>query len=160
MISSFDPIINEKSEILILGSMPGAESLRQHQYYAQKTNAFWKIIFDLFDEPFSENYSDRVNVVLHNELALWDVLSSCERDGSLDSNIKNEEANDLIGLLQRYPNIKMICFNGKKAYDSYKRWIGFDKNADIRYVRLPSTSAAHAIKYVDKREAWEILNNK
>jgi TDG/mug DNA glycosylase family protein len=157
MINSFNAIVGSESRILILGSMPGNESLRQHQYYAQKTNTFWKIMFELFDNPFSEDYELRKKLILDNKLALWDVLSTCEREGSLDSRIRNEVANDFESLFREYPHIDTIYFNGKKAYDSYKRWIGFDEDSRKNYVRLPSTSAAHAIKYIDKLSAWKVI---
>ena len=90
-ISSFNPIIDEQSKILILGSVPGVKSLEQQEYYAHPQNKFWTIIFELLDEEFTLNYDLKLNILKQNKIALWDVIDSCERKGSLDSEIKNEE---------------------------------------------------------------------
>jgi hypoxanthine-DNA glycosylase len=84
-IFSFPPIVSEKSKVLILGTMPGDRSLKLNQYYGHNGNNFWKIIFTICEEPFSPDYEKRKNVLLNNNLALWDVLQACEREGSSDS---------------------------------------------------------------------------
>ena len=101
-ISSFPPIIDDASKILILGSIPGVKSLEKQQYYAHPQNAFWKIIFALFEEEFTENYAERIQVLKKHHIALWDVIDSCERKGSLDSEIRNEEANQIAELLDKH----------------------------------------------------------
>lgn len=154
MIQSFDPITAPAPRILILGSMPGVESLRQQQYYAYPRNAFWRILFQIYSEPFSEDYDDRRELVVSRQLALWDVLSDCRRKGSLDSAIRDEVPNDFEGFFRDHPSIERICFNGGKAFQSYRRWVGFEAVEGIDYRRLPSTSPAHAIPYQDKYRAW------
>jgi hypoxanthine-DNA glycosylase len=78
-ISSFPPIIDNNSKILILGSIPGVKSLEKQQYYAHPQNKFWKIIFELLNEKFTENYAERINILKKHHIALWDVIDSCER---------------------------------------------------------------------------------
>lgn len=153
---SFPPIINKKSKVLILGTMPGIKSLEEAQYYAHPRNAFWKIMFRLFNKNFSEDYEIRKNLILENHLALWDTLKLCFREGSLDSNIKNEEANNIHELLLKYPNIRHIIFNGKSAEKFYNRY--FTQKEQISYRSLSSTSPANARKQLnEKLTEWSIV---
>ncbi|MCY0976700.1 DNA-deoxyinosine glycosylase [Chryseobacterium wangxinyae] len=152
-ISSFPPIIDSGSKILILGSIPGVKSLEKQQYYAHPQNKFWKIIFELFNEEFKEDYSERIAVLKKNHIALWDVIDSCERKGSLDSEIKNEEANQIGNLLEQYPNIKAIFCNGGKSYKDLQKLLG--KNFRIPIYLLPSTSPLHTISFERKFEDWK-----
>src|SRR5688500_9404170 len=94
MKTAFTPIGNQDSEILILGTMPGERSLKLQQYYGHAGNQFWKIMFALFEEPFTTNYELRTILLLKNKIALWDVLSYCEGKGSSDTNIEKEIPND------------------------------------------------------------------
>lgn len=151
-ISSFPPIIDIHSEILILGSIPGVKSLEKQQYYAHPQNKFWKIIFELLQEDFTDDYSERIEVIRKHHIALWDVIDSCERKGSLDSEIKNEEANQIEELLESYPNIKAIFCNGGKSYRSLQKML--DKNYKIPVFLLPSTSPLHTISFEKKLEEW------
>src|SRR5215813_6689688 len=137
-ISSFPPIVDETSKILILGSIPGVKSLEKQQYYAHPQNKFWKIIFELFHEDFTDNYEERINILKKNHIALWDVIDSCERKGSLDSEIKNEEANQIEELLEQYPDITAIFCNGRKSYKNLQKVLG--KNFKIPIILMPSTS--------------------
>lgn len=152
-ISSFPPFIDEKSKILILGSIPGVKSLEKQQYYAHPQNKFWKIIFELFSEEFTEDYSVRINILKKNHIAIWDVIDSCERKGSLDSEIKNEEANQIEKLLENYPNIKAVFCNGGKSYKNLQKLLG--KNFRIPVYLLPSTSPLHTISFERKFEDWK-----
>lgn len=154
-ISSFPPIINEDSKILILGSVPGVKSLEMQEYYAHPQNKFWRIIFELFDENFTENYEDKINILKKNKIALWDVIDTCERKGSLDSEIRNEEANDIELLLKTYPNIKAIFCNGGKSFRNLKKIL--KGNSNIGVYLLPSTSPLHTISYEKKLEEWKVL---
>ena len=153
---SFEPIVNEQSRILILGTMPGIKSLEKNQYYAHPRNAFWQIMFRLFNTEFSNNYEDRKNLILKNKLALWDTLKLCFREGSLDTNIKNEEANEIHQLLEKYPKIHSIIFNGKAAEKFYRRY--FQNKNPIKYYQLPSTSPANATKSFNEKFAeWKLI---
>jgi hypoxanthine-DNA glycosylase len=154
-ISSFPPIISNDSKILILGSVPGVKSLEMQEYYAHPQNKFWKIIFELFKENFSENYLDKIKILKKNKIAVWDVIDSCERIGSLDTKIKNEENNDVLQLLKKYSNIKTIFCNGGKSYKNLQKIAG--KNFEIPIYLLPSTSPLHTISFEKKLENWKII---
>lgn len=120
-ISSFPPIVDEKSEFLILGTMPGEDSLATGEYYANKNNIFWKIICNIFNEGKNfSTYKEKMECVKKHHIAIWDVLSHCKREGSTDEAIMEEEHNDIDSFLKQYPNIKKIVFNGKKPYSYYK----------------------------------------
>lgn len=154
-ISSFPPLIDHGSQILILGSIPGVKSLEKQQYYAHPQNKFWKIIFELFSEKFTEDYQEKINTLKRNHIAVWDVIDSCERKGSLDSEIKNEEANQIAELLEQYPNVKAIFCNGGKSYRSLQKILG--KSFKIPIFLLPSTSPLHTISFDKKLEEWKVI---
>lgn len=156
-IFSFPPVVSKDSRILILGSVPGVKSLEKQQYYAHPQNKFWRIIFELLDETFSESYEDRMNVLKKHHIALWDVIDSCERKGSLDSEIRNEEANRVKELLEEYPNIQAVFSNGQKSYKNLQRMLGKDHGYSI--FLLPSTSPLHTMAYEKKLEAWKKILN-
>ncbi|HSN47889.1 MAG TPA: DNA-deoxyinosine glycosylase [Flavobacterium sp.] len=153
---SFPPISNPNATILILGTMPGAQSLAASQYYGHPRNAFWKILFSLFNTPFSVDYEHRKNVILENGVALWDVLEVCVRPGSLDSAIEQEVANDFNSFLKVHPNITHIYFNGQKAAAYFRQHIKLDN--EYHLVTLPSTSPAHAGKSFEaKLKEWSVI---
>ena len=157
-ISSFPPIINENSKILILGSIPGVKSLEMQQYYAHPQNKFWKIICEIFNEEFTTNYQQRIEILEKHHIALWDVIDTCERKGSLDSEIRNEEANKIEELLQNFPNIKAIFCNGQKSYKNLQKILG--KKFRMPIIVLPSTSPAYAgLKYEEKLLSWQEIQN-
>ncbi|WP_294277919.1 DNA-deoxyinosine glycosylase [uncultured Chryseobacterium sp.] len=152
-ISSFAPIVDENSEILILGSVPGVRSLEKQQYYAHPQNKFWKIIFELLNEEPTENYTQRIAVLKKHHIALWDVIDSCERKGSLDSEIRNEEANRVDELLNGHPNIKAVFCNGGKSYKNVQKMLGKDYRLPV--FLLPSTSPLHTVSLEQKLESWK-----
>ncbi len=153
---SFPPISNPKAKILILGTMPGVQSLALSQYYGHQRNAFWKIMFSLFDRPFSMDYEQRKSLLLENHIAVWDVLEACIREGSLDSAIEQEVPNDFNSFLKTHPNIKHIFFNGQKAAAYFKQYLKLDK--DYSLTTLPSTSPANAVKsFESKLSDWSVI---
>ncbi|WP_379963242.1 DNA-deoxyinosine glycosylase [Epilithonimonas sp. UC225_85] len=154
-INSFPPIVDENSRILILGSMPGAKSLQMQQYYAFPQNQFWKIMFHLFDAEFSQDYQARISLLKTNNIALWDVIESCERKGSSDTEIKDEIDNNIPELIKNYPNIKTIFCNGQKSYKNLVKILG--KDFKIPIVCLPSTSPLHTVKFDEKLESWKVI---
>lgn len=157
-ISSFPPIINNESKILILGSIPGVKSLEMQQYYAHPQNKFWKIICGLFHEELTTDYAERIKILEKHHIALWDVIDTCERKGSLDSEIRNEEANKIGELLHIYPNIKAIFCNGQKSYKNLQKILPKDFHLPI--IVLPSTSPAHAsLRYEEKLKSWKMVLN-
>ncbi len=150
---SFPALINSSSKILILGSLPGEESLKQAQYYAHPRNAFWKIMFTVFNEIYSEDYSAKCELLLKNHIALWDMVHSGIREGSLDSDIKNEIPNDIEGLLNEYQSISTILLNGKKAEAMYRRYFN---QISVHTITLPSTSPANArLNFEEKLKVWK-----
>lgn len=153
---SFPPISHPDATILILGTMPSVQSLAASQYYGNPRNAFWKIIFTLFNRPFSTDYEQRKNVLLENRIALWDVLETCVRPGSLDSAIEQEVPNDFNSFLKTHPNITDIYFNGRKAAAYFKQYIKLENECHL--VTLPSTSPANAGKSFEvKLREWSVI---
>lgn len=149
MISAFSPIVASNSKILILGSIPSVKSLTEQQYYGNPQNAFWWIMGHLLRFDNTIDYKLRTSQLLENKIALWDVLQSCERQGSLDSAIKSTSIvpNDFKELLQKYPSINKILFNGTKSETEFKKRVLptiKKSHPDIQYQLLPSSSPAMA----------------
>lgn len=158
---SFAPQINNKSEFLILGSMPGIKSLEMQQYYAHPQNRFWKLMGVFCDCKNLQdmNYQEKLQVLLSNNFALWDILRYCNRTGSLDSNIQNEIPNKIPELLKKYSNIKKICLNGNKAYTAFKKYFP-DLLKKYQCYKLPSTSPANArYRFEDLYKEWAKIKN-
>ena len=160
-IQSFAPVEDANATVLILGSMPGEASLRAGQYYAHPRNLFWHIMGKLLDTDPNSPYDRRIRALQSARIALWDVLHSCVRKGSLDSSIDDESLvpNDFAAFFLRHPKITHIFFNGSKAEECFRKlalpFIGIES---IEYLRLPSTSPANAsIPYERKLEAWRIV---
>ena len=142
---SFTPSIDNNSKILILGSMPGVKSLEEQKYYAHPQNRFWKVMGYICNCPnlHELNYKQKLQTLLKNNIALWDTIKTCKREGSLDSNIQNETPNDIRKLLKNYPNIKTICLNGNKSYSAFKKYFP-DLLEKYNCRKMPSTSPANA----------------
>jgi hypoxanthine-DNA glycosylase len=153
-IYSFAPIADPLSKVLILGTIPGKESLRSNAYYAHPQNAFWKIVFALHDLPFSTDLQIRKEMLLRNGIALWDVLHSCHRKSSLDTDIKMGQPNDIPTFLLGHRYISKIFFNGKGAAGYFKKYF---PDIPLQNYTMPSTSPAHAIKWEKKLEAWQAI---
>ena len=153
---SFPPFANKNANILILGSMPGKKSLEMQEYYAYKYNAFWKIIFNLLNFDYTENYEIKLNLLKDNKIALWDSLQFCYRDGSADANIKDEIPNDFKTFFEQHTKIKTVFFNGNAAMKYYKKYVGFNKT--LNYHLLPSTSPANArMSFEEKLKNWSLI---
>lgn len=156
-IQSFSPIIGNKPELLILGTIPGKDSLRQQEYYAHTRNAFWKIIFQLHQHQFETDYELKKNFLMKNGIALWDVCRSANRKSSLDVDIKNEQPNAIEALIASNPSIRTIAFNGQKAEKLYTKYI--EKFDQVNYLTLLSTSPANAaFSFDQKLTDWGRLN--
>jgi len=159
-VQSFPPIESAMSRVLILGTMPGKASLRARQYYAHPQNAFWRVAATIVGFDPASPYEDRVAQMRAAGIAIWDVLKSCTRQSSLDSDIVHATAvpNDLPAFLGGHPQIRRICFNGAKAEALYARHVRprLAAGRDLQYVRLPSTSPANAsVPWPAKLQAWQ-----
>ncbi len=156
LISSFDYFANDKTNILVIGTMPGIQSLEKNEYYANNQNVFWKIISITFNNSCNfPSYNDKLNCLSKHQIGLWDNLKYCERDGSLDTNIKNEFPNDFRTLFNKYRNIKRLLFNGNKSHYFFKKY-NFDLLNKYEYFILPSTSPANArMNFDDKLKIWQ-----
>ena len=155
MIHSFAPVIPPSPKVLVLGSIPGVKSLEQQQYYAHPQNQFWRLMAAVLNRPEAPScYADRLAMLAEGGIALWDVLAQCERQGSLDSAIRDEQVNDIPSLLASAPSICAVALNGRKAESSFKRHIGHDV-PNIQVLPLPSSSAANArLRFDDKAAHW------
>ena len=158
LIRSFPSIADVRATRLILGSMPGAASLAARQYYAHPQNAFWRIMGSLVAFAPDEPYEARVDALRRNGIAVWDVLQCCVRPGSLDSAIVrgSEVANDVAGFLRLHPGVRTVLFNGSTAEAAFRRHCRASLDGlQITFVRLPSTSPAHAsLRFDAKLAAW------
>lgn len=140
ILHSMKPVIDQKSKILILGSMPGPKSLELQQYYANERNHFWKIMCSLFNVELIDNYDEKLKFILSKQIGLWDVLHTCVRKGALDSDILQPEINDFENLLQNYPNIQYIALNGSKASKMMNKAYRNKLTSIKEFIELPSTS--------------------
>ncbi|MDD2914777.1 MAG: DNA-deoxyinosine glycosylase [Gallionella sp.] len=160
-VTSFAPVANADAKILILGSMPGAASLRAGQYYAHPRNLFWRFIGELTGADPAAPYEQRIQALKTAGIALWDVLHSCHRKGSLDSDIDDSTLlpNDFELFFRHHPQITHVFFNGSKAEQCYRKFvIPSAATGRIEYLRLPSTSPANAsISGERKLEAWRAI---
>jgi hypoxanthine-DNA glycosylase len=151
----FDPVLPRNPRIFILGTMPGKQSLKKQQYYANTRNSFWKIMFEINDEIFSDNYAERIDLLERNHIAIWDICQFGERVTSLDSDIKNEIPNPINEIIEMYPSVMRIIFNGKKAEKLYRKY--FESLENISYKTVLSTSPANArFSYREKLNDWKM----
>jgi double-stranded uracil-DNA glycosylase len=157
-VRSFAPIAGRGARILILGSMPGVASLLAKQYYAHSQNNFWPIMGELLGFDPSAPYLRREQALRTAHIAVWDVLRSCVREGSLDARIEAEIANDFDAFFRTHRGITHVFFNGAKAEASFKRAVLPEMKVGLRFSRLPSTSPAHAsLPYRRKLAAWRAI---
>lgn len=162
-IEGFSPIVSENPHLLILGSMPSMTSLQKRQYYGHARNAFWPIMAELFGFDYHIDYLQRKKILTDNGIAVWDVLQSCRRQGSLDANIESESirVNDFAHFFEQYHSIKRVFFNGGMAAGFYKKYVLSELPSRFSYLdyrRLPSTSPANAsLNFKEKLEAWRAI---
>jgi hypoxanthine-DNA glycosylase len=155
MLHGLPPIIDDGASMLILGNMPSVISLAQQQYYANPRNGFWRITGDIYEFAADAPYDDRVSALLSRGVAVWDVLRSCRRVGSLDSAVEPDSMvpNDFTRLFDEHRDITRVFFNGAAAEKNFNRLVRVAP--DLQYRRLPSTSPAQTMRYADKLAAWK-----
>ena len=148
---SFEPVFAPDARVLIVGSMPSVKSLSDQQYYAHPRNAFWPILFEIFGREKTADYEEKKRLITENGLALWDAARSCEREGSLDSDMREITYNDFAALFEECPQIHTVLCNGGTAHRLFLR-SGYA--GERRVIRLPSTSPAYTMAFDKKLAAW------
>ena len=143
----FGPLYSSHSRILILGSFPSVKSREQNFFYGHPQNRFWRVIAAIFDAPVPETIEEKKELIIHNDLALWDTIASCEITGSSDASIRNVRPNDLSVILSSC-SIEQICCNGRKSYELYRKYT--EAETGMKAVCLPSTSPANAQWSLDR----------
>lgn len=142
VVHAISPVADEKSRILILGTMPSPKSREAGFYYGHAQNRFWPVLAAVFSEDVPQSTEERKSFALRHGIAIWDVLAKCSIVGASDASIKDPEPNDVAGLLNRYPNIKRIYTTGKTALRLYDKLCRED--CGITAEALPSPSSANA----------------
>lgn len=160
-LTGLPPLSHSGARVLLLGSMPGTASLTLQQYYAHPRNLFWPIMAKLAGVNADLPYPEKTQALINSGVALWDVIGSCQRSGSLDSAIRDEQVNDFAGFFRCHSDLAAIGFNGSKAWQSFKRYILPLQIVPqhISLITLPSTSPAHAaMSFNDKLAQWQQLS--
>ena len=161
-VEGFPPVSRHDPCVLVLGTLPGPESLRQQQYYAQSRNAFWRIMGELVGAGPELPYTRRLEVLVEHRMALWDVCAAAERAGALDAAIRRMSVvpNDFAAFFREHRSIEIVCFNGQTAANLYRRLVvpGLKReHGTIEQRVLPSTSPAHAaMSFERKLERWRV----
>jgi double-stranded uracil-DNA glycosylase len=155
ILTGFPAVLHADTRILILGSFPGAASLAAGQYYAHPRNQFWRLLSVLLDEDLvSPVYEQRLARLAAHRIGLWDVIALCEREGSLDTAIRQAQPNDFAALRHQCPQLRRVCFNGKTSgkFEAQFAAAGFET------LVLPSSSPANAqFSFEQKLAVWRQL---
>jgi hypoxanthine-DNA glycosylase len=158
--TGFRPVVDARTRVLILGSLPGEASLAAGQYYGNPRNGFWALLEGVLDTPLvALDYADRLAALQARGVGLWDVIAEAERPGSLDAAIRDPAANDLIALVETLPALRAVAFNGATAAKLGTRLLAAVA-ARVALVALPSSSPAHAARSLsEKAAAWSVLRS-
>jgi len=155
----FAPVVDERTRVLILGSLPGDASLAVQEYYGNRQNKFWALMSDVLGvDLVALDYPARLRTLLAHRVGLWDVVAEAERKGSLDSGIRNHSGNDLSTLAESLPDLTMIAFNGGTASRLGRRQLEVRANR-YRLLDLPSSSPAYTLHYAKKHASWTLLRD-
>lgn len=153
----FDPVVDERTRILVLGSLPGELSLANQEYYANRQNRFWMLMSEVIGfDLVPMDYPSRLQALRANGVGLWDVIAEAAREGSLDSRIRERADNNLLGLIAELPNLNTVAFNGGTAARIGMKALGQHAQR-YRIVLLPSSSPAHTLPYAEKLLQWQLL---
>ncbi len=162
-VSGFAPIAAPDARVLILGSLPSRLSLQKQEYYGNPRNAFWSVMGELLGAGPELPYATRTETLRRCGVAVWDVLRSAARSGSMDATIESEraKANDFQTFYKEHPDLELVCFNGRKAAELYERLVarrGIGTILAIEMKTMPSTSPAHAsMTYAEKLRHWSAI---
>lgn len=149
---SFPPVVDARTRLLILGSLPGEASLKVQRYYAHPQNAFWRLLGGAVGiDLASLDYDARLQTLLSRKIGLWDVVAGATRQGSLDGAIRDAEANDLPALVATLPDLRAIAFNGKTAARLGRLPLG---PTPLTLIDLPSSSPAYTLSFAEKGARW------
>lgn len=156
IVHPLEPVYDENSRVLVLGTMPSPKSREYGFYYSHPQNRFWRVVSELYHAPLPQTNEEKTQLLLQNHIALWDVLKSCRIEGADDASIRDPVANDIAGLLAQ-TNIRAVFTTGTKAAALYRRLCR--KQTAINAVALPSTSPANCRHYTYERllDAYRIL---
>lgn len=146
----FPPIAGAAPRVMILGSMPGVESLKRRQYYGHPRNQFWEILESLLKPQKWGDYRERKETLKARRILLWDVVRSCRRNGSLDANLRDIKINDFNRLLRNRRSLKAVFCNGQTAFNLFKR----HTDITLPVYALPSTSPAYTLPFKVKLARW------
>lgn len=150
-----DPVYNEDSRVLILGSFPSVKSRESGFFYGHPQNRFWKVLSGILDVPLPVTVEEKKQMLLENHIAVWDVIGSCRITGSSDSSIKDVVPNDFTEILGK-SSIERIYSNGATSWNLYKKYLL--KETGIEALKLPSTSPANAAWNLERlKEAWKVI---
>lgn len=154
VLPGLPPIVDEGARTLILGNMPSVMSLAAARYYGNPRNAFWRIVGEVLGFSADAPYEERCAALTAHQIAVWDVLRSCRREGSLDSAVKPDSMvpNDFQRFFADHRTITLVLFNGAAAQKNFIRLV--PAAPELLYRRLPSTSPAQTMRYVDKLATW------
>ena len=153
LVHSIAPVYDKDSKVLILGSFPSVKSRENKFFYGHPQNRFWKVLATVYEKETPETIEEKKKFLLENHVAVWDVIHSCDIEGSSDSSIRNVQANDISPIL-RTAKIQQIYVNGKKAEQLYRKYIYPEVQKDC--ICLPSTSPANAAWSLDRLvEIWK-----
>ncbi|MGZ9100899.1 MAG: DNA-deoxyinosine glycosylase [Brevundimonas sp.] len=153
---AFDPVVDARTRLLILGSLPGDASLKAGQYYGHPQNGFWRLVGGVIGVDLAAlPYAERLAALKAAGVGLWDVIASADRPGSLDAAIRNAEAADLNRLIASLPALRAVAFNGATAARIGRRSLTAPDRIEL--IDLPSSSPAHTRPLTEKAEAWAVL---
>ena len=156
IIHPIQPVYDKDSEVLILGSFPSVKSREEGFFYGHPQNRFWKVTASVFDEEPPRTTEKKKDFLIRNHIALWDVIGSCDIEGSSDSSIRNVKVNDISKILTT-ADIKAIYLNGKKAYHLYQQYL--EPTINREGICLPSTSPANAVWRLERlKQAWSVIS--
>lgn len=155
----FPPIVDDQTRMLILGSLPGDQSLAKAEYYGNRQNRFWSLMSEVIGlDLVAMAYAARLQALLEHGVGLWDVVAEAHRAGSLDSRIRNRDTNDLSGLVASLPKLATIAFNGGTAARLGLKVLR-EQASNYQIVQLPSSSPAHTLAFAQKSLQWRALKH-